>query len=42
MPKYKIAIEYQGIQHYKAIKHWGGEKGLQKRQADDKKNMKLV
>jgi hypothetical protein len=41
IPEYKIAVEYQGIQHYKAIKNWGGEEGLQKRQSDDKKKYKI-
>lgn len=36
LPEYKIAIEYQGIQHYKAIKHWGGEKGLAERKDLDR------
>lgn len=43
-------IEYQGIQHYKAIKYWGGEEGLKKSQYRDKikreyclqKNIRLV
>ena len=26
IPKYKIGIEYQGIEHFKPIKHFGGEK----------------
>ncbi len=45
-----IGIEYQGIQHYKAIKHWGGESGLKKRKENDrikkilckKNNIKLI
>ncbi len=36
-----IGIEYQGIQHYKPLKHWGGNKGLAKVQARDKKKKKL-
>ena len=32
-----LAIEYQGIQHYKPIKHWGGKIALQKLQERDKK-----
>lgn len=41
IPKYKIAVEYQGVQHYVAIKHWGGEEGLIKRQELDKKKYKI-
>lgn len=26
IPKYKIGIEYQGIEHFKPVKHFGGEK----------------
>lgn len=36
-----IGIEYQGIQHYQAIKHWGGEDGLKKRQSNDAKKKHL-
>ncbi|HAQ40143.1 MAG TPA: hypothetical protein DCM73_04430 [Clostridiales bacterium] len=25
-----MAIEYQGIQHYEAIAHWGGKKALER------------
>ena len=41
MPEYKIAIEYQGIQHYEPLEHLGGEEGLIKRQALDKKKLEL-
>jgi len=41
IPEYSIAIEYQGIQHYEPIEHWGGEEGLRKRQELDKKKMEL-
>lgn len=36
-----IGIEYQGIQHYKPLKHWGGEEGFIARRANDirKKNL---
>lgn len=36
-----IGIEYQGIQHYKPLKHWGGEEGFITRRANDirKKNL---
>lgn len=35
-PKYNIAIEYDGIQHYVPIEHFGGEIGLQYTQKQDK------
>lgn len=35
--KKEIVIEYQGIQHYKIIEGWGGEKGLQERKERDSK-----
>jgi hypothetical protein len=41
IPKFKIAIEYQGIQHFTTIDHWGGEEGLTKRQELDKKKYKI-
>lgn len=31
IPSWKILIEYQGEQHYKAINAWGGEEGLRDR-----------
>jgi hypothetical protein len=42
IPSKKIGIEYQGIQHYKSIKHWGGEEGLKKRQENDIKKKELM
>jgi len=33
----KIGIEYQGIQHYKPVEHWGGEEALQRTVSRDKK-----
>lgn len=29
LPKYNVAIECQGIQHFKAFKHFGGDNGLE-------------
>jgi len=29
IPKLKLAIEYQGIQHFEPIEHWGGKKSLE-------------
>jgi hypothetical protein len=36
LPEYNTCIEFNGIQHYKPIKHFGGAKGLIKRQKNDK------
>jgi hypothetical protein len=36
-----VGIEYQGIQHYEAVDHWGGEEGLKQRQERDQKKEKL-
>ncbi len=41
IPEYKIGIEYQGIQHYKSVEHWGGEEGLKKRQLNDQRKKGL-
>jgi hypothetical protein len=41
IPKYKIAVEYQGIQHYEAVEHWGGEEGLERREGLDKKKFEI-
>lgn len=39
--EFNLGIEYQGIQHYKPIKHWGGEEGLKKVQERDKRKKKI-
>lgn len=40
VPDCEIAFEYQGVQHFKAVKHWGGEKQLQKqKEHDNRKKM---
>lgn len=36
-----VGIEYQGIQHYEVIKHWGGANGLKQRQINDMKKKNL-
>lgn len=36
-----LGIEYQGVQHYEAVEHWGGEEGLQERQARDERTREL-
>lgn len=41
LPDLKLAIEYQGEQHYNVIEHWGGKEGLEKRIANDKKKRGL-
>lgn len=41
LPKYKIAIEYQGLQHFEAIDFFGGEEGLRKNQERDRKKKEL-
>lgn len=35
IPSEKIGFEYQGLQHFKAVKHWGGEEQLKKQQEHD-------
>lgn len=37
VPDKKIAFEYQGIQHFKAVEHWSGEEQLKKQQEHDKR-----
>jgi len=41
MPNWKIAIEYQGAQHFQAIERFGGEEGLLKTQERDEKKAEL-
>lgn len=36
-----IGIEYQGVQHYEVVEHWGGEEGLAERQARDERTREL-
>ena len=36
LPKFNICIEYDGIQHFKPIKKWGGENNLKEIQNRDK------
>lgn len=35
LPDYNICIEYDGEQHFNAVKYWGGQKGLENRQYKD-------
>jgi hypothetical protein len=41
LPERKLAVEYQGIQHYKPIEHWGGDKALKNLQERDARKRKL-
>jgi gas vesicle protein len=36
-----VGIEYQGVQHYEAVEHWGGEEALEERQQRDERTKKL-
>ncbi len=40
VPSLKLAIEYQGEQHFRPLKYCGGEKGLQKRKSLDQEKRK--
>ncbi len=40
VPGHKVAFEYQGIQHFRAVDHWGGEKQLRKQQEHDARKKK--
>lgn len=41
LPNKKLAFEYQGIQHYQPIKHWGGEEQLKVRIEHDLRKKRL-
>ncbi len=41
LPNKRIAVEYQGIQHFRPIEHWGGEEALKKLRERDKRKKKL-
>ena len=41
IPSLSMGIEYQGIQHYEPIEHFGGEEHFKIQQANDKKKRKL-
>ena len=40
LPNYNICIEYDGIQHFKPIDYFGGERGLRIRQTHDMRKNK--
>jgi hypothetical protein len=41
LPKYNIAIECQGEQHFKPIEFWGGDKGLKEQIERDERKFNL-
>lgn len=41
LPNIKLAIEYQGIQHYQSVEHWGGKVGLEERKRNDLRKKKI-
>lgn len=41
VPSIRVAIEYQGIEHYQAMRFFGGEEGLQRRRKLDKNKKEL-
>ena len=41
LPGLKMAFEYQGIQHFEPIEHWGGITQLKKQQEHDKKKKEI-
>ena len=41
IPSIKLAFEYQGIQHFKAVEHWGGQKQLEKQQEHDQRKARI-
>ena len=41
LPEHELAFEYQGIQHFLAVEHWGGEAQLKKQQTHDAKKKEI-
>ena len=41
LPKYNVAIECQGEQHFKPIEFWGGDKGLEEQIERDERKFNL-
>ena len=41
VPEIKLAFEYQGIQHFKAVKHWGGKDKLKIQQEHDARKKRI-
>ena len=42
IPDLKLAIEYDGIQHFKPIEFWGGKEAFEKQQQRDQLKNKLI
>jgi hypothetical protein len=42
IPSVKIGLEYQGVQHFKPVKHWGGQTTLKQVRERDKKKKDLA
>ena len=42
IPELNILIEYQGIQHYKAVKHFGGEERFKQQKENDEMKQKYA
>lgn len=41
IPELKLAFEYQGIQHFEPVEHWGGNAQLKKQQKNDAKKLSI-
>ncbi|TEU14037.1 MAG: hypothetical protein E3J21_17065 [Anaerolineales bacterium] len=41
VPELGIGIEYQGVQHYQPVKHWGGEEALKKCKERDSRKREI-
>jgi len=41
IPNLNIGIEYQGLQHFKAVKHWGGEEAFRRTHERDRRKKEL-
>jgi hypothetical protein len=41
IPSLKVGIEYQGVQHFTAIQHWGGADALKKRIQNDERKKQI-
>ncbi|QSO48768.1 PDDEXK family nuclease [Alicyclobacillus mengziensis] len=41
LPDRKLGIEYQGIQHFQPVKHWGGDESLKRTQERDERKRNL-
>lgn len=39
LPEQNLCVEYNGLQHYKMVEHFGGEEGFNQRQINDKIKM---